>query len=278
MPSAVSGVGVFQRRRRWSLKTITLHARPNLSRARSTCTSCRLCETLLSCVYVCTSNSPSTVALRRILLRSPSTGPTAARTGHLRSKPVSPCNARTPFVACDRRSNSFVCPRRQLKGRSPSSTATLQEDIVQPTVLNCTFEPTCSAPPHFVDMRLFRNKGKHASPNGSQPNTSNGSLKSPVSSSANVNGPKTPTASIPDIPLPKAPDPALDPAGYLRSIYAVRERSKLVLEKAKKNQLKHFTVDMTKFSDTAGYVVSIIKASPRGPCPFYFFGTLLTLA
>lgn len=64
---------------------------------------------------------------------------------------------------------------------------------------------------------------------------------------------------IPDVPLPKAPDPALDPAGYLRSIYAVRERSKLVLEKAKANQLKHFTVDMSKFQDTAGYVVSIIK-------------------
>ena len=53
----------------------------------------------------------------------------------------------------------------------------------------------------------------------------------------------------------------LDPAGYLRSIYAVRERSKLVLEKAKKNQLKHFTVDMSKFGDVASFVVSIIKVS-----------------
>jgi len=66
-------------------------------------------------------------------------------------------------------------------------------------------------------------------------------------------------ASIPDIPLPRAPDPNLDPAGYLRSIYAVRERSRLVLEKAKKNQLKHFNVDMSKFKDTANYVVMIIK-------------------
>lgn len=39
----------------------------------------------------------------------------------------------------------------------------------------------------------------------------------------------------------------------------MRERSRLVLEKAKKNQLKHFDVDMTKFGDTASYVVSIIK-------------------
>ncbi|KAK4995225.1 hypothetical protein LTR28_000594, partial [Elasticomyces elasticus] len=66
-------------------------------------------------------------------------------------------------------------------------------------------------------------------------------------------------SSLPDIPLPRAPDPALDPAGYLRSIYAVRERTRLVLDKAKKNQLQHFTVDMAKFSDTARFVVSIIK-------------------
>ena len=67
------------------------------------------------------------------------------------------------------------------------------------------------------------------------------------------------TASIPHVPLPRAPDPNLDPAGYLKSIYAVRERSHLVLEKAKKNQLRHFNVDMSKFQDTANYVVSIIK-------------------
>ena len=57
----------------------------------------------------------------------------------------------------------------------------------------------------------------------------------------------------------RAPDPALDPAAYLRSIYAVRDRSRLVLDKAKKNQLKHFTVDMSKFTDVASFVVSIVK-------------------
>ena len=67
------------------------------------------------------------------------------------------------------------------------------------------------------------------------------------------------TANIPQIALPRAPDPNLDPAGYLRSIYAVRDRSRLVLEKAKKNQLKHFTVDMSKFTDVASFVVSIVK-------------------
>jgi hypothetical protein len=112
-------------------------------------------------------------------------------------------------------------------------------------------------------MRLFKKGKPPVSPSGSQPNInhSNGSLKSPVTSSANS---RAPTISIPDISLPRAPDPALNPAAYLRSIYAVRERTKLVLEKAKKNQLKHFTVDMTKFQDTAGYVVSIIKVCT--PC------------
>ncbi|KAF2785673.1 DUF1688-domain-containing protein [Melanomma pulvis-pyrius CBS 109.77] len=104
---------------------------------------------------------------------------------------------------------------------------------------------------------IFGRKSKTAiSPGGSQPNNSNGSLKSPLPQT--TNGSKM-SVSIPEVPLPRAPDPALDPAAYLRSIYAVRERTKLVLEKAKTNQLKHFTVDMSKFQDTAGYVVSIIK-------------------
>ena len=106
-------------------------------------------------------------------------------------------------------------------------------------------------------MRLFNRKSSKPtiSPGGSQPNSSNGSLRSPGPSTTNGSRP----TSFPDVPLPRAPDPALDPAGYLRSIYAVRERCHLVLEKAKKNQLRHFNVDMTKFQDTANYVVSIIK-------------------
>lgn len=66
-------------------------------------------------------------------------------------------------------------------------------------------------------------------------------------------------ASMPTVPLPRAPDPNVNPAAYLRSIYAVRERSRHILDLAKKNQLKHFFVDMTKFDETAQYVVSIIK-------------------
>lgn len=74
-------------------------------------------------------------------------------------------------------------------------------------------------------------------------------------------------ASIPELPISRPPDPALDPAAYLRSIHAVRERSGIVLDKAKKNQLNHFDVDMSKFKDTASYVVSIIKVR-RFPASF----------
>lgn len=56
-------------------------------------------------------------------------------------------------------------------------------------------------------------------------------------------------------------DPGVDPVAYLRSIKAVRERTRLVLEKAKLNQLTHFVVNLGKFTDTADYVTSIIKVS-----------------
>ena len=59
----------------------------------------------------------------------------------------------------------------------------------------------------------------------------------------------------------KPPDPRVDPAAYLKSIYAVRERCSIVHEKAKQNKLLHFDVDMSKFKDTAQFVVSIIKVS-----------------
>ena len=59
--------------------------------------------------------------------------------------------------------------------------------------------------------------------------------------------------------MPKAPDPHVDPAGYLRNIGSVRERCSLVLEKARTDKLNHFDVDMSKFEDTTSFVVSIIK-------------------
>jgi Protein of unknown function (DUF1688) len=78
-----------------------------------------------------------------------------------------------------------------------------------------------------------------------------------------------PNMSLPKIPVPGPPDPALDPAGYLRSIHAVRERSKLVMHKATSNSLNHFDVNMDMFQNTVDYVVSIIKVRRRSrstPC------------
>ncbi|OQD88426.1 hypothetical protein PENANT_c004G01796 [Penicillium antarcticum] len=83
--------------------------------------------------------------------------------------------------------------------------------------------------------------------------TSNTSLRSPGYKGSG------PPASIPELPIARPPDPALDPAAYLRSIHAVRERSTIILNKAKNNQLNHFDVDLSKFEATASYVVSIIK-------------------
>lgn len=59
--------------------------------------------------------------------------------------------------------------------------------------------------------------------------------------------------------LPSPPDPLLDPINYLRNPVAVRQRSQLIMDKARKNELVHFTVDFSKFQDTVNYVVSIIK-------------------
>lgn len=61
------------------------------------------------------------------------------------------------------------------------------------------------------------------------------------------------------INLPKPPDPTLDAAGYLRSLGAVRERCKIVTDKALQNKLNHFDVDLTKFPDVVSFVCQIIK-------------------
>jgi hypothetical protein len=107
--------------------------------------------------------------------------------------------------------------------------------------------------------------------------TSGSSIKSPGTNSrimnrssagtTGSNGPGTPLTpfspshnpSIPKIDLPKPPDPELDPAGYLRSLGAVRERSKIITDKALRNDLRHFDVDMRKFSDVVTFVANIIK-------------------
>lgn len=87
----------------------------------------------------------------------------------------------------------------------------------------------------------------------------NGSPKAPSAYAATANATPAANADIPEVPMPRAPDPALHPGQYLRSIYAVRERSRMVLSIAKRNQLRHFDVDMSKFGDTARYVCAIIN-------------------
>ncbi|KAK0720153.1 hypothetical protein B0H67DRAFT_486877 [Lasiosphaeris hirsuta] len=90
---------------------------------------------------------------------------------------------------------------------------------------------------------------------------------------ASTNGPPTPVTpfspglhpTMPKIDLPRAPDPQLDPAGYLRSLGAVRERSKIVTDKALQDDLRHFDVDMTKFSDVVTFVANIIKRDYDAP-------------
>ncbi|RYP38006.1 hypothetical protein DL767_002734 [Monosporascus sp. MG133] len=66
-------------------------------------------------------------------------------------------------------------------------------------------------------------------------------------------------AQLSRINLPKPPDPTLDAAGYLRSLGAVRERCKIVTEKALANNLHHFDVDLSKFPDVVSFVCNIIK-------------------
>lgn len=102
----------------------------------------------------------------------------------------------------------------------------------------------------------------------STPSYSN--LKSPTSRMAGSNRtsgggsvpgtPMTPFSPvIPKVDLPKPPDPNLDPAAYLRSLGAVRERSRFVTEKAMRNKLHHFDVDLSKFGDVVTFVCGIIK-------------------
>ena len=106
-------------------------------------------------------------------------------------------------------------------------------------------------------MGLFNRKSTKMSVNGNAVAGSTG-IQSPRSA-------KTPgtasfgSVSLPNVSLPPPPDPTVNPAAYLRSIFAVRERSSIVFGKATRNQLAHFDVDMSKFEETARFVVSIIK-------------------
>ncbi|KAL8689602.1 MAG: hypothetical protein Q9218_004760 [Villophora microphyllina] len=112
-------------------------------------------------------------------------------------------------------------------------------------------------------MGLFNRKGSKAASDAVSV-TSEASRTTSNIHSLPPNKPINGSSAVPhppafDVPLPPPPDPNHDPAAYLRSIYAVRERSKLIHEKAKQNQLVHFDVDSSKFGETAAYLVSIIK-------------------
>ncbi|KAI9888369.1 MAG: hypothetical protein M1814_000530 [Vezdaea aestivalis] len=109
-------------------------------------------------------------------------------------------------------------------------------------------------------MGLFSRKGSKASMDDTKSNASNRASMASSFNGSTRNGilPKRSSAQS-TAQLPKPPDPNIDPVAYLRSIHAVRERTKIIFEKAKRNQLNHFTVDLSKFPDTAAYVVSIIK-------------------
>ncbi|KAI1749143.1 hypothetical protein F4782DRAFT_317541 [Xylaria castorea] len=87
-----------------------------------------------------------------------------------------------------------------------------------------------------------------------------------ASSIGGLQSPLTPmTPYLPKVNLPKPPDPSLDAAGYLRSLGAVRERCKVITEKALANQLNHFDVDLDKFPDVVQFVCRIIKRDYDAP-------------
>ena len=137
---------------------------------------------------------------------------------------------------------------------------------------------TCVTESKSTKMGLFSRKDKTPKAdqaiNTSQSNVSvnshSSSLRSPAAannrnpmnrtSAASTSGPMSPV-KLPKIDLPRPPDPQLDPAGYLKSLGAVRERSKIVTDKALRNELKHFDVDMSKFDDVVTFVTGIIKVS-----------------
>jgi Protein of unknown function (DUF1688) len=80
-----------------------------------------------------------------------------------------------------------------------------------------------------------------------------------------MDSPRTPPFPVKTaVELPSAPDPALDPEGYLNNLIAVRERSKLVYERVRTGSGKCFTLDEGKFDDVIRYVVGIIKVTHAG--------------
>lgn len=117
-------------------------------------------------------------------------------------------------------------------------------------------------------MGIFnRRKSAKISTNGESKDSgfNSSSLKSPPPTQTSHKNSAFVASSALDVTLPAPPDPTLDPAAYLRSIWAVRARCQLVYQRAKRNQLAHFDVDSSKFRETANYLVSIIKVGQTSP-------------
>jgi Protein of unknown function (DUF1688) len=103
---------------------------------------------------------------------------------------------------------------------------------------------------HFNQKSTGGTKSRMSDGNGNP--ASPGGLKTANTASSNATAVKVTPAKPP-------PDPKVDPVGYLRSLNAVRERSAVVMEKAKKNELLHFDVDWDKMNQTVKWVLGIIK-------------------
>ena len=110
-------------------------------------------------------------------------------------------------------------------------------------------------------MGIFNRKSAKIQSNGEIRNSGfdSSTLKSPPPTQASRKDSAVISPSALDVTLPAPPDPTLDPAAYLKSIWAVRARCQLIYQRAKRNQLAHFDVDSSKFGETATYLVSIIK-------------------
>lgn len=114
-------------------------------------------------------------------------------------------------------------------------------------------------------MGIFNRKSAKIQTNGEIRNSSfnSSTLKyPPPTHTSHKNSPIVSPSAL-DVTLPTPPDPTIDPAAYLRSIWAVRARCQLVYQRAKRNQLAHFDVDGSKFGETANYLVSIIKVGQK---------------
>ena len=116
---------------------------------------------------------------------------------------------------------------------------------------------------------MSMNQGSSASvtSDSSSPDTTRGSIARVWSGNSIPTTPLTPFSPVhmPKVDLPKPPDQQLDPAGYLRSLNAVRERCMVLAAKAVENDLKHFDVDMSKFEDVVRFVAGIIKRDYDAP-------------